>query len=443
VSESQAEVFARELQRNGLSFEDGLRGMPDEQAEALRWDWSFWGRPEQQIPAGAWVHWLILAGRGWGKTRTGTEALRALVATNQVEHIALIGKTPADVRDVMIEGPAGILAMSPDHQRPEYISSKRRLEWPNGAHAIVYSGENPDALRGPQHQLVMVDEFAAFQYPTEMLDNIALGLRMPWRDGSSARAVWTTTPRPIAALKDLIAREGVRRTSGSTYDNAGNLDAQFLKEIRRAYEGTRLGRQELFAELLEDVAGALWSRDRIDVLRVSKRPPLERFSRIVVGVDPAATSGETSSETGIVVGGLDEEGHDQPHVYCLADRSGRMKPGAWAARAIEAMREFGADCIVAEVNNGGEMVEHTIHTTDPTVKVVVVHATRGKKVRAEPVSALYDQGRAHHVGVFSQLEDQLCSYTGARGEASPDRMDAWVWAVHALVPNGDVPVHWA
>jgi phage terminase large subunit-like protein len=402
-------------------------------AEALRWDWPFWARPEQLPPPGdGWTTWLVRAGRGFGKTRVGAEYVRACVRTEQVEHIALVAKTPADARTVMIEGPAGILRMSPVHERPVWQPSRRLLTWPNGARATIYSGENPDQLRGPQHQLVWADEVAAYQYPADTLDNIQLGLRLPWRDGSRARGIYTTTPKPLRALADLAAAADTVITSGSTYENVDNLDAPFIKKLRARYEGTRLGRQELHAEVLEDVLGALWSRALIELHRVRNGPQRESFERIVVAVDPAATSGEESAETGLIVVGITEDGH----LFVLADGSGRMTPTEWGTRAVELWDRWKADAIVIEVNQGGDMAENTLRVVNPDVPVRRVTARVGKRTRAEPVSALYEQGRVHHVGHFAPLEDQLCAWTGAPTDESPDRLDALVWAVFALVFQG-------
>lgn len=433
MTQSLAEQLADLRSRVSEALAEELAGEGDDDDwERLRWDWRFWGRPEQFAPTGPWTFWLMLAGRGFGKTRAGSEAVREIVATGEVEHVGLVAKTPADARDVMIEGESGILAVSPPGERPLWEPSKRRLTWPNGARATVYSGENPDQLRGPNHQLVWCDELCAWQYPGEAWDNLAFGLRIPWRGGGGARAIITTTPRPIRALRDVLALEGCAVTRGSTYENRGNLAANFLRQMLGRYEGTRLGRQELLAELLEDVVGALWTRETIERLRCA-RPPDDALERIVVAVDPAVSSGEDSCETGIVVAARGEDKHG----YVLADRSCRLPPAGWARRAVEAAEEFGADCIVAEANNGGEMVALTIRTVDPRVRVKLVHASRGKRARAEPVSALYEQGRVHHVGGFAQLEDQMCSYTGMRGgEASPDRLDALVWALSELSVSG-------
>lgn len=429
MSESKAEAFARLRRKVGdARFAEVMRDVADDEYERLRWDWSFWGRPEQFPPSVPWAFWLILAGRGAGKTRTGAEAVRAFVASGEVNHVALVAKTPADARDVMIEGQSGILAVTPPADRPSWEPSKRRLTWPNGARGTVFSGENPDQLRGQQHQLAWVDELAAFQYPMETWDNLALGLRVPWRSGGPARAVITTTPRPIKALREIMGDHGCVITRGVTYDNRANLDQNYLRQILARYEGTRLGRQELLAEMLEDVVGALWDRETIERTR-SARPTNDELTRVVVAVDPAVSAHDESCETGIIAAARGED----DHAYVLADRSCRASPSGWARRAVDLLHELNGDCIVAEANNGGDMVEHTIHTIDPAVRVKLVHASRGKRVRAEPISALYEQAKAHHVGSFPQLEDQMCNYTGASaGEASPDRLDALVWALSEL-----------
>ena len=268
----------------------------------------------------------------------------------------------------------------------------------------------------------------AYQYPEETWDNLAFGLRLPWKNGGAAKAIITTTPRPIKALRQIMALKGCIVTRGNTYQNRSNLDAGFLQQMLDRYEGTRLGRQELMAELLEDVVGAMWSREQIDGGR-RPYPGADFFERVVVAIDPAVSTGDESCETGIVVAARGED----KHLYVLADRSCRLSPHGWASRAVEAAEEFGADCILAEANNGGDMVSHTVRTAHPKAKVKLVHASRGKRTRAEPVSALYEQDRVHHVGTFPQLEDQLCSFTGVTsGETSPDRLDALVWALSDL-----------
>jgi phage terminase large subunit-like protein len=369
--------------------------------------------------------WLLLAGRGFGKTRTGAEYVRSCVRARRAGRIAFVAPTEADARNVMVEGESGILAISAADDRPRYEPSKRRLTWPSGAVATLYSADEPERLRGPQHDAAWCDELAAWRYP-EAWDMLLLGLRL----GQDPRIVATTTPRPTGLIKGLVADPSVVVTRGSTHENRGNLAPAFIEEIIRKYEGTRLGRQELEAEILDDMPGALWSRGLIEAARMRRAPEL---MRVVVAVDPAASSGGMADETGIVVAGRDERGE----AWVLADASGRYTPAEWAKTAIAAFRAHRADRVVAEVNQGGEMVEAMLRTIDPLVPFTAVHASRGKQVRAEPVAALYEQGRVHHVGALPQLEDQMCNFC-ARGidrrqaGGSPDRVDALVWALTDL-----------
>ena len=360
-----------------------------------------------------------MAGRGFGKTRCGAEWVHEQIRQGR-ERIALVGETKADVRDVMVEGESGILATA-GRNRPLYEPSKRRLTWPNGAIGVCYSGDEPDQLRGPQHDAAWLDELAKYRYAEETWSNLDLGLRL----GESPQAVITTTPRPVQIMRELVADELVTVTRGSTYDNLQNLAESFAKRIVERYEGTRLGRQELHAEILDDVVGALWSREMIDAHRLRETPP--HFERIVVGVDPAVTSGEDADETGILVAGMIGN-----RGYIVEDLSGQYTPQEWAIQAIKAYYKYNADRIVAEVNQGGDMVEHTIRTVDRNVSYKAVRAARGKILRAEPIAALYEQGRIHHCGTFAALEDQLCMYTHDSRE-SPDRLDALVWALTDLM----------
>lgn len=390
----------------------------NEAAEILE-DWRFWARPDQIAPEGNWRVWLIMAGRGFGKTRCGAEWVHEQIRKGR-ERIALVGETKADVRDVMVEGESGILATA-GRNRPLYEPSKRRLTWPNGAIGVCYSGDEPDQLRGPQHDAAWLDELAKYRYAEETWSNLDLGLRL----GESPQAVITTTPRPVQIMRELVADELVTVTRGSTYDNLQNLAESFAKRIVERYEGTRLGRQELHAEILDDVVGALWSREMIDAHRLRETPP--HFERIVVGVDPAVTSGEDADETGILVAGMIGN-----RGYIVEDLSGQYTPQEWAIQAIKAYYKYNADRIVAEVNQGGDMVEHTIRTVDRNVSYKAVRAARGKILRAEPIAALYEQGRIHHCGTFAALEDQLCMYTHESRD-SPDRLDALVWALTDLM----------
>jgi phage terminase large subunit-like protein len=410
-----------------------IRSLTPDQAAAILNDWRFWARRNQLPPAGDWRIWLLLAGRGFGKTRTGAELVRSRVASGAARRIAFVAPTASDVRDVMVEGESGILAISPARERPRYEPSKRRLTWPNGAIATLFSADEPERLRGPQHDLAWCDELAAWRYP-EAWDMLMFGLRL----GRDPRAVVTTTPRPTRLIRTLLADPTVTVTRGRTAENRDNLAPGFLEQIVRRYEGTRLGRQELDGEILEDVPGALWSRAIIEAARANTAPEL---ARIVVAIDPAAMSGEQADETGIVVAGADAGGQG----YVLADVSGRYAPTEWARAAITAYRAHAADRVVAEINNGGEMIEATLRMIDPGVPFRAVRAARGKTARAEPVAALYEQGRVRHVGAFPRLEDQMCAFvpgagSGLRGGfdrgatgGSPDRVDALVWALTELL----------
>lgn len=401
--------------------------------EALSSGWRTRARPDQIAPAGEWSVWLVLAGRGFGKTRTGAEWVQEQAMSGQVSRLALIAPTAADARDTMIEGESGILAIAPNHARPIFEPSKRRLTWPNGAIATAFSAEEPDRLRGPQHGAAWGDELGAWVDAQAVWDQMQFGLRL----GQNPRACITTTPKPLKIIRDLMDREGrgVAVTRGRTRDNAANLAPGFVEAIEARYGGTRLGRQELDGEYLSDVPGALWQREWIDRDRVTVAPDLVR---IVVAVDPAVSNNEGSDETGIVVAGISAD--DQ--IYVLADRTGRGGPLEWAQRAVTAYRDFQADRLIAEVNNGGLLVEATVRMADPTVPYKQVHASRGKVVRAEPISALYEQRLVHHVGCFDALEDQMCSFTSdfSRSQAgfSPDRVDALVWAITELAVDKQV-----
>jgi phage terminase large subunit-like protein len=387
------------------------------EALALQSHWPFWARPEQLAPAGDWRTWLVKAGRGWGKTRVGAEWVRG--RAEAVGRIALLGPTAADVRDVMVEGESGIMSICPAGERPEYQPSRRRLVFPSGALAFCYSADEPERLRGPQHGAAWCDEIGAWRYP-EAWDQLRMGLRL----GNDPRAVVTTTPRPTDLLRRIAKDPGTVTTRGTTFDNRANLATDFLSAIVARYEGTRLGRQELMGEDLDDNPAALWQRNDLDRFRVMGVPELVR---VVVGVDPAVTASEEADETGIVVVGLGTDGHG----YVLDDRSLRGTPDGWGREAMAAYHRHRANGIVVEVNQGGDLVRHLLSTLDRHVPIREVRASRGKVARAEPVAALYEQGRIHHVGTFGPLEDQLCGWTP--GHDSPDRLDALVWAVTELM----------
>lgn len=387
--------------------------------------WRSKARPSQLPPPGDWLGWLILAGRGFGKSWCGANWCNELAETRQAGRIAMVGATAADIRDTMIEGVSGVLATAPPWFRPTYEPSKRRVTWPNGAIATLFSAEEADRLRGPQHDAAWADELAAWTDMQQVWDMLIFGLRL----GSRPRWLVSTTPRPLPLIKSLVARVGkdVVLSRGSTYENAANLASTFLETLREKYENTRLGRQEIDAQILSDTVGALWSTDNIDKLRVKQAPALRR---VVVAIDPAVSNKEGSDETGIIVAGRAED----KQVYVLEDLSGRYSPSQWAGKAIEAYRRWQADRVIAEVNNGGQMVEEVLRNVDPGVSFKAVHASRGKVIRAEPVAALYEQGKAHHVGAFATLEDQMANFTTDydRKNGSPDRVDALVWALSEL-----------
>jgi phage terminase large subunit-like protein len=393
----------------------------------LKYHWPFWARPDQLEPEGNWTTWLLLAGRGFGKSRCGAEWVRKKAQENPGCRIAIVGETYKDVRKTMIEGESGILKISSPDFMPEYSPANGQLTWPNGSMAFTYNATQPDQLRGPQHHFAWCDEIAKWQYIQDSWDQLQFGLRL----GTHPQQVVTTTPRPLKLVRKLMVDPDTVVTRGRTYDNAANLAGPFLKQIEERYGGTRLGRQELEGEVLDDIPGALWNREMIDISRVKEAPDL---SRVIVAVDPAATSGEDADETGIVGVGIARNADGATHGYVLADRSVRGSPEEWARRAVQLYRELNADRIVAEKNNGGEMVEAVIKAVDRNVPVTLVHASRGKVVRAEPISALYEQGRVHHVARLDQLEDQMCLFSQdmPRDEGSPDRVDALVWGLTEL-----------
>lgn len=402
------------------AIREALSSLTPEQAERLHYCWDEWARPAQRLPLGEWRFWLILAGRGFGKTRTGAETVRQWV--KNYPYVNLIGATASDARDIMIEGESGIMAICPKDERPLYVGSKAQLQWPNGAKSLIFTADEPERLRGKQSMKLWCDEMASWRYP-DAWDQANFGLRL----GDDPQAIITTTPKPTKLIRDLTKNPNTHITRGSTYDNKTNLAAAFFSEIISKYEGTRLGRQELLAEVLDDIEGALWTRKMFDDHRRGKNDHPD-LARAVVAIDPAVTSGEDSNETGIIVAGRGVDGRG----YVLSDLSCRVSPDGWAQRAVSAYRQYAADRIIAETNNGGDLVERVIRTCERNVSFKAVTASRGKRVRAEPIAALYEQGKISHAGPFDVLEDQLCSWTPEQTEISPDRMDALVWALSEL-----------
>lgn len=412
---------------------------PDELVAAAAAMWRLERRAEQCAPPGDWDIWLIMSGRGFGKTRVGAEEVRERVNSGRAKRINLVARTAADARDTMVEGESGILACCKYDAGniPVYEPSKRQVSWPNGAIAKMFSAEQPDALRGPQCDFWWADELASWQYLDETWSNLMFGARL----GEHVQGVVTTTPRPVPLIKQLVEQSRgdkarVVVTRGSTMDNAANLAPNALASLKARYEGTRLGRQELNGEILDDNPGALWQRSDLDKYRVSAHP---RLALVCVGVDPAVSSGGEACETGIVVCGRDEQ--SPPHYYVLDDLSlSGATPDQWGRQAVAAYNKWRADSIVAERNNGGEMVEATIKTVSHNLPVKSVWASRGKRTRAEPVSALSEQGRLHFVGSLAALEDQLCEWDPSPEAKmdSPDRLDAMVWAVSEMLerPEG-------
>lgn len=397
-----------------------LRSISVQGKGQLRFHWPYWARGNQLAPPGDWRFWLVNAGRGFGKTRMGAEWIRQQ-QLGGVQRLGLIAETAGDGRNVMVEGPAGLLQCYPPTDRPKYEPSKRRITWRNGAVATTYSGDEPDQLRGPAHEAVWADEPAKWKYLEEAWSNMDFGLRI----GVTPQCCATTTPRPLPWLRTLLALQASGQsvvTHGSTYDNAVNLAQGFLNSVLARYEGTRLGRQELHAELLEDTPGALWTHAQLEKYRVVKAPALQQ---IVVGIDPGA-------DAGIVAVGLGEDGQG----YVLEDASVSGTPTDWATASVVLYHKLRANKLVPERNHGGEMVETTIRTIDPTVAMGTVWASQGKYARAEPVSSLYEQGKIHHVGMFAALEDELCNWVPGEGMASPNRLDALVWACTALLLTG-------
>jgi phage terminase large subunit-like protein len=400
------------------------KAMDEDESHSLAHHWAAWERPDQRPPTGEWSVWLTMAGRGFGKTRMGAEWVRARAMEKADRRIAIIGATASDVRAVMVEGGSGLLSIAPEGEYPTYEPSLKRLIWPNGSIAELYSAAEPDGLRGGEHHFAWADEIGKWTDGVKAWDNMIFALRA----GISPQVVATTTPRAVPLIQRLVREDGVVRTGGQTSANARNLAAPYLRSITKLYSGTRLGRQELDGELIESIEGALWQRRWIEAGRVAVAPPLVR---VVVGVDPPASA--DGDACGIVAVGL---GADNRY-YVLGDHSvSGCSPAGWAAAVAEAVATWGADKVVAEANNGGDMVIATLQGADFAMPVRKVHASHGKVTRAEPVSLLYESGRVSHVGAMRALEDELCGFVvggGYEGPGrSPDRADACVWAVTEL-----------
>lgn len=423
---------------------DLLQQLSEKEAQALFYDWSFWARNDQLAPEGLGKMgrfiWMVLAGRGWGKTRTAAEWFIENIQNHGYRHGSLVGAAADEVRDIMIEGESGILACSPPWFYPEYVPSKKLITWPNGARTNIYYGTEPEKSRGAQSDIVWMDEACKWQYPEDTFDNIIFGCRL----GNNPLCMITTTPKPIKLIKDLSKDERCIVTRGKTTDNVHNLAKPFVDSIIRKYQGTRLGRQELDGEILDDNPNALWKRGNIDAHRI--RPEqMPDLRRIIIPIDPAVTDNEGSDDTGIIPAG---EGRapaienvmnpDLTHYYVLDDATLKGSPLSWGSRAIDRYRYWRADKIIAEVNNGGDLVRENLRNIDRNIPYDDVHASRGKYVRAEPVSSLYEQGRVHHVGFFPSLEDELCEWQP--GEKSPNRLDSLVWGISYMAGVGDCSV---
>jgi len=377
-----------------------------------------------------WLYWLLLAGRGFGKTRVGAESVRQWAADPDAR-ILLIGPTASDVRDTMVEGPSGVLSVFPPSERPTWSAQRGLLQFKSGATGIAVPASEPERLRGKQFTKFWFDELCACAYEQEAWDQVMFGFRLPSPD---LQGIITTTPKPTKVIKSIIANPRTVITRGTSDENRLNLSGEFVRSVIDPYRGTRLGRQEINAEILDDVPGALWTRQGIDATRIQWNDVrMDRLVRIVVAIDPAVSHNAESDETGIIVAALT----DTAHVLIMADLSCKQSAAGWARIALAAYYARRADCIVAEVNNGGDLVAANIYAQDPNANFRAVRASRGKYIRAEPVAGLYERGRVHHVGTYDELEDQMCGWTPQGNEASPDRMDALVWAVTELLIDED------
>jgi len=432
-------LHADDLRAMGKDIEEVLRQLDPAKAEQLMYTWPFWARPNQIAPEGNWNTWFINAGRGFGKTRAGVEWTRGLIQKGY-KRIAAVAATNSDIERVMVNGESGFLARcwkgDKDHKGkpigyPLWSPTKRLLTWENGAYVQFFSAEEPERLRGPQFEAAWCDEVAAWNRDRDTWDMLQFCLRL----GKHPQTCVTTTPKPTKLVRDILKNPKTVVTYGSTFDNSANLASTYLEAVKSQYEGTRLGRQELYAEILDEASGALWNRTLLEACSFETDDPLEfskTLSRIVVSVDPAVTSNAESDLTGIIVAGIDVNGCS----YVLEDATDRYTPEQWATKAVDLYHKYSADRIVAERNQGGEMVRHTLKTVDETIPIKLVHASRGKFARAEPVSALYERGKVKHVKGLDLLEDQMVQWEPLGSIGSPDRLDAMVWAITELALKG-------
>lgn len=452
-------------------LDEWFEALSESEADILMYEsWrDLWARPTQLWPESEWLYWAIMTGRGWGKTRTGAEFIKEGVSARGYRRIALIGRTAPDVRTVMIEGESGILSLygPSDDLRPEYQPSRRRIVWPTvgGTQAVglTFVDAEPDQLRGPQHDLAWVDELSAFPNGIKTLDNLKFGLRL----GRDPKAIFTFTPRPLSFIRKLIDGPTTHVTRGATWDNAHNLAGGFL-EVIEEYQGTATGRQELQGELLEEAEGALWQRQWIDRRRVEYPPMIDGVvasDNLAGAIDPSVTATDNTDEVGIVAAITCEcycQGAPDMHGFVVADRSGQLSPHMWAQASVEMYRDYGLPSLVAEVNQGGDLVPLNIHTVDDDVPIETVRASTGKRTRAEPIANRYEQGRVHHVkralrydpergGLVADpdrddpehlaaLEDQLCNWEPGGRQPSPGRLDAVVWALTHLMVGSRIRI---
>jgi phage terminase large subunit-like protein len=429
----------RKLPKNQV--DEVFKQLGPKKVEELKHTWSFWARDEQLEPEGDWNTWFVNAGRGFGKTRAGVEWVREQVKRG-AKRIAAVAATNSDIERVMVKGESGFLNVCWKGDKtykggkmgyPEWSPTKRTLSWENGAQVQFFSAEEPERLRGPQFELAWCDELAAWNKDQDTWAMLQFCMRL----GKHPRIMVTTTPKPTKLVREILKNPTTHTTTGSTFDNAANLAGTYLKAVKEQYEGTRLGRQELYAEVLEEAEGALWTTDMLDKASI-KHEDLPHLNRIVVSIDPAVTANAESDMTGIVVAGIDVNGV----AYVLGDYTERLSPQGWASKSISLYHQYSADRIVAERNQGGDLVRRTIEVEDETVPIKLVHASRGKYARAEPVSALYERGMVKHVSnppdgaSLNELETQLRTWEPLGSIGSPDRLDACVWAITELSLNG-------